>query len=147
MAKSTRMTFCSFCGKAQNEVRKMIAGPAGVHICDSCVSVCKTIIDRELSESAESAKPKGVASSDRFNLLKPAQITAALDEHIISQDYANRALAVAVYNHYKRLKSNYVSNDVELDKSNILLKSFSSLITRSSNGYLYCLKNISFGEK
>ena len=105
MAKSTRMTFCSFCGKAQNEVRKMIAGPAGVHICDSCVSVCKTIIDRELSESAESAKPKGAASNEHFNLLKPAQITAALDEHIISQDYAKRALAVAVYNHYKRLRS------------------------------------------
>ena len=80
------MTFCSFCGKAQNEVRKMIAGPAGVKcICDSCVSVCKTIIDRELSENVESAQPKGAASNERFNLLKPAQITAALDEHIISQ--------------------------------------------------------------
>ena len=135
MAKSTRMTFCSFCGKAQNEVRKMIAGPAGVHICDSCVSVCKTIIDRELSESAENAKPKGDdVSSDHFNLLKPAQITAALDEHIISQDYAKRALAVAVYNHYKRLRSesrvdqalgfadlDSKYDDVQIEKSNILL--------------------------
>ncbi|MGZ0657583.1 ATP-dependent Clp protease ATP-binding subunit ClpX [Coraliomargarita sp. W4R53] len=138
MAKSTRMTFCSFCGKAQNEVRKMIAGPAGVHICDSCVSVCKTIIDRELSDANEAAKPEAEAqaetSSGRFNLLKPAQITAALDEHIISQDYAKRALAVAVYNHYKRLRSesridkspdfadlDSKYDDVQIEKSNILL--------------------------
>ena len=135
MAKSTRMTFCSFCGKAQNEVRKMIAGPAGVHICDSCVSVCKTIIDRELSEAGEEAKPKAPeTSSGRFNLLKPAQITAALDEHIISQDYAKRALAVAVYNNYKRLRSesridqspdfadlDSKYDDVQIEKSNILL--------------------------
>jgi ATP-dependent Clp protease ATP-binding subunit ClpX len=135
MAKSTRMTFCSFCGKAQNEVRKMIAGPAGVHICDSCVSVCKTIIDRELSEASEAAKPKtSETSSGQFNLLKPAQITAALDEHIISQDYAKRALAVAVYNHYKRLRSesridqspefadlDSKYDDVQIEKSNILL--------------------------
>ena len=134
MAKSTRMTFCSFCGKAQNEVRKMIAGPSSVHICDSCVCVCKTIIDRELSESIESAKPKVTASNERFNLLKPAQITAALDEHIISQDYAKRALAVAVYNHYKRLRYESCADqapcfvdldgkydDVHIEKSNILL--------------------------
>jgi ATP-dependent Clp protease ATP-binding subunit ClpX len=96
--------------------------------------VCKTIIDRELSESIESAKPKVTASNERFNLLKPAQITAALDEHIISQDYAKRALAVAVYNHYKRLRSEsgvdqapcFVDldskyDDIQIEKSNILL--------------------------
>jgi ATP-dependent Clp protease ATP-binding subunit ClpX len=138
MAKSTRMTFCSFCGKAQNEVRKMIAGPAGVHICDSCVSVCKTIIDRELSDAAEAGKGKksanGGQSRSRFNLLKPAQITAALDEHVISQDYAKRAMAVAVYNHYTRLRSesrveessafselDSKYDDVHIEKSNILL--------------------------
>ncbi|TVP77374.1 MAG: ATP-dependent Clp protease ATP-binding subunit ClpX [Puniceicoccaceae bacterium] len=137
MAKSTRMTFCSFCGKAHNEVRKMIAGPAGVHICDSCVSVCKTIIDRELSDAAEagkSSRPGKGQSGSRFNLLRPAQITAALDEHIISQDYAKRALAVAVYNHYKRLRSesrvessaefadlDSKYDDVQIEKSNILL--------------------------
>jgi len=112
----------------------MIAGPAGVHICDSCVSVCKTIIDRELSDASAEAKPKSETSSGRFNLLKPAQITAALDEHIISQDYAKRALAVAVYNHYKRLRSEsridqsaeFVDldskyDDVQIEKSNILL--------------------------
>ncbi|MEN8663015.1 MAG: ATP-dependent Clp protease ATP-binding subunit ClpX [Lentimonas sp.] len=137
MAKSTRMTFCSFCGKAQNEVRKMIAGPAGVHICDSCVSVCKTIIDRELTGAAEEAVATGAdkeQSKGRFNLYKPAEITAKLDEHIISQDYAKRALAVAVYNHYKRLRSedrveavagfediDSKFADVQIEKSNILL--------------------------
>ncbi|MFP4156926.1 MAG: ATP-dependent Clp protease ATP-binding subunit ClpX [Opitutales bacterium] len=133
MAKSTRMTFCSFCGKAHNEVRKMIAGPAGVHICDSCVTVCKTIIDREL-KGAEEAAEKQRQSDKRFNLLKPADIVARLDEHIISQDYAKRTLAVAVYNHYKRLRAEEGHGrlgdfaevgrefaDVHIEKSNILL--------------------------
>jgi len=135
MAKSTRMTFCSFCGKAQNEVRKMIAGPAGVHICDSCVSVCKTIIDRELAGSEDAGgKESGRKGSKRFNLLRPAEIKARLDEHVISQDYAKRALAVAVYNHYKRLRSDDPGDgrdefaelasefaEVDIEKSNILL--------------------------
>ena len=142
MAKSTRMTFCSFCGKAQNEVRKMIAGPASVHICDSCVSVCKTIIDRELSETpvdettADTNKYVKASKTPgkQFNLLKPVQIKAHLDDHIISQDYAKRALAVAVYNHYKRLRSEQPIDaaadfpeiddkliEVEIEKSNILL--------------------------
>ncbi|MGB0408777.1 MAG: ATP-dependent Clp protease ATP-binding subunit ClpX [Opitutales bacterium] len=134
MAKSTRMTFCSFCGKAQNEVRKMIAGPAGVHICDSCVSVCKTIIDRELSDGTETAPKQVKKARNRFNFLKPAEINARLDEHIISQDYAKRALAVAVYNHYKRLRAeerleaasdfsdiDTKFDDVQIEKSNILL--------------------------
>ena len=138
MAKSTRMTFCSFCGKAQNDVRKMIAGPAGVHICDSCVSVCKTIIDRELSDGDSTADEKQSGSSaksgKRINLLKPGEIVARLDEHIISQNYAKRTLAVAVYNHYKRLHSDNLNgestdfakvgrefSDVHIEKSNILL--------------------------
>ena len=112
----------------------MIAGPAGVHICDSCVSVCKTIIDRELSDGSEPETKPQSTSNDRFNLLKPAEITARLDEHIISQDYAKRALAVAVYNHYKRLRaerrvdqaSDFADldakyDDVQIEKSNILL--------------------------
>ena len=94
MAKSTRMTFCSFCGKAQNEVRKMIAGPAGVHICDSCVSVCKTIIDRELSDAQDAAPKQKGRPENRFNLLKPAEITARLDDYIIGQDYAKKALVL-----------------------------------------------------
>jgi len=129
------MTFCSFCGKAQNEVRKMIAGPAGVHICDSCVSVCKTIIDRELAGSDDGGASRSPAAGKRrFNLLRPAEIKARLDEHVIGQDYAKRALAVAVYNHYKRLRGIQGSEpkgglsrvngefaEVEIEKSNILL--------------------------
>ena len=116
----------------------MIAGPAGVHICDSCVSVCKTIIDRELSgvpeEGIAEQEVTTAAAKGLFNMLKPAEITAGLDQHIISQDYAKRALAVAVYNHYKRLRSedriggatefselDAKFADVNVEKSNILL--------------------------
>ena len=120
------MTFCSFCGKSQNEVRKMIAGPAGVYICDSCVTVCKTIIDRELRAPQQEG-------NTAFKLVKPGEIKSALDDYIIGQNYAKKVLAVAVYNHYKRLndensfkdggvnleKSDF--NDIEIEKSNILL--------------------------
>lgn len=119
----------------------MIAGPAGVHICDSCVSVCKTIIDRELGgapaeggSGEKAAAPAEKKGEKRFNLLKPAEIKAGLDEHIISQDYAKRALSVAVYNHYKRLrveegvdsggdfsKVENEFNEVYVEKSNVLL--------------------------
>ena len=120
----------------------MIAGPAGVHICDSCVSVCKTIIDRELAESGGGeGAPSGGGKSEakrggagRFNLLKPAEITERLNEHVISQDYAKRALSVAVYNHYKRLRMEERMDtegtfheldsrfgDVDIEKANILL--------------------------
>ncbi len=126
MAKSSRMTLCSFCGKSQAEVRKIIAGP-GVYICDSCVNVCKTIIDREVKAPVpEGAKPA-------FRLIKPGDIKKVLDDHVIGQDHAKKVLSVAVYNHYKRL--NYDAsgqpresaampaefNDVEVEKSNILL--------------------------
>ena len=126
MAKATKMTFCSFCGKSQNEVRKMIAGPAGVYICDSCVTVCKTIIDREL-------KPADQDSKFAFRLVKPAKINKALDDHVISQNHAKMVLSVAVYNHYKRLQAELDTDrsdnkdhdtefsEVEIEKSNILL--------------------------
>jgi len=126
MAKSSRMTLCSFCGKSQAEVRKIIAGP-GVYICDSCVNVCKTIIDREVKTpaAAEGTKPS-------FRLIKPADIKKVLDDHVIGQDHAKKVLSVAVYNHYKRLSYDSTSvrdavtmptefNDVEVEKSNILL--------------------------
>jgi len=130
MAKSSRMTLCSFCGKSQSEVRKIIAGP-GVYICDSCVNVCKTIIDRELKAPAatEGAKPT-------FRLVKPGEIKKALDDFVIGQDHAKKVLSVAVYNHYKRLSFDANRNapipqlqddltaefrDVEVEKSNILL--------------------------
>ncbi|MEM7674186.1 MAG: ClpX C4-type zinc finger protein, partial [Verrucomicrobiota bacterium] len=129
MAKSSRMTFCSFCGKSQNEVRKMIAGPAGVHICDSCVNVCKTIIDREIKE-----EDPVIENESAFNLLRPSEIKGRLDEYIIGQGEAKKALSVAVYNHYKRLARDINPEadaafttrakgyeDVEIEKSNILL--------------------------
>lgn len=126
MAKSSRMTLCSFCGKSQTEVKKIIAGP-GVYICDSCVNVCKTIIDRETKQSP-------VDSTPDFRLLKPAEIKATLDEHVIGQDHAKKVLSVAVYNHYKRIafdeghafspgQNTLVPefDGVEVEKSNILL--------------------------
>ena len=112
----------------------MIAGPAGVFICDSCVRVCKTIIDRELGENEPSVKESG--EKPIFNLLKPAAIKAHLDEHVIGQDHAKKVLSVAVHNHYKRLasemgiktgtsNSNPFANEdldgVEIEKSNVLL--------------------------
>jgi ATP-dependent Clp protease ATP-binding subunit ClpX len=125
MAKSSRMTLCSFCGKSQAEVKKIIAGP-GVHICDACVNVCKTIIDREVKQPAIDAKPA-------FRLVKPAEVKAALDDFVIGQDHAKKVLSVAVYNHYKRLMFGAGQtpsdngalapefNEVEIEKSNILL--------------------------
>ena len=95
MAKSSRMTLCSFCGKSQAEVKKIIAGP-GVYICDSCVNVCKTIIDREVKQPAIEVKPA-------FRMIKPSGIKKVLDDYVIGQDHAKKVLSVAVYNHYKRL--------------------------------------------
>jgi ATP-dependent Clp protease ATP-binding subunit ClpX len=131
MARASKMTFCSFCGKSQSEVRKIIAGPAGVYICDSCVDVCKTIIDRELREAGASSK---AATAQRFKLAKPAEIKAKLDLDVVGQDFAKKVLSVAVYNHYKRLQSELKvegkaesgspdpeTKAVRIEKSNVLL--------------------------
>ena len=104
---------CSFCNKPQSQVRKMIAGPNGVFICDQCVDVCTEIIEDELGYEEENAY-------DDINLLKPEEIKAFLDDYVIGQDEAKKVLSVAVYNHYKRIFKG--SDDgVELQKSNILL--------------------------
>ncbi len=108
---SGKILYCSFCGKSQHEVRKLIAGPS-VFICDECVELCNDIIREELQEKAQSA---------RSSLPKPREILEVLDQYVIGQNRAKRTLAVAVYNHYKRIESRQKSDDVELSKSNILL--------------------------
>lgn len=108
---SNKILYCSFCGKSQHEVRKLIAGPS-VFICDECVELCNDIIREELEEKAQSA---------RSHLPKPREILEVLDQYVIGQRRAKRTLAVAVYNHYKRIESRQKNDDVELSKSNILL--------------------------
>ena len=108
---SNKILYCSFCGKSQHEVRKLIAGPS-VFICDECVELCNDIIREELEEKAQSA---------RSSLPKPREILEVLDQYVIGQQRAKKTLAVAVYNHYKRIESRQKNDDVELAKSNILL--------------------------
>ena len=117
---------CSFCGKTQDQVKKLIAGP-DVFICDECVELCNEILDEEFFEgkekNAEGGDKTEKADSEEKAIPKPHEIKAYLDEHIVGQDDAKKVLSVAVYNHYKRLKHNATSdkNDVEIQKSNILL--------------------------
>ena len=105
---------CSFCGKAQANVRRLIAGPGRVFICDECVRLCQQIITEE---AAQPSTPSELPQKS----LPPKEIAERLDEYVIGQDRAKRVLSVAVYNHYKRVWSNSVSRDVEIQKSNILL--------------------------
>src|SRR5213596_572992 len=125
MARASNLTMCSFCGKSHAEVRKLIAGP-GVYICDSCINVCKSILDKELNEDAR-------RQSSIIRVPKPAEIRKALDQYVIGQDIAKKTLSVAVHNHYKRVLQPSATTeasaafqpdplaDVEIDKSNILL--------------------------
>ncbi len=125
MARASNLTMCSFCGKSHAEVRKLIAGP-GVYICDSCINICKGILDKELSD--EKRKQTSV-----LQVPKPSEIRKALDLHVIGQDRAKKVLSVAVHNHYKRILHNAgglaggttpqvdALADVEIDKSNVLL--------------------------
>jgi ATP-dependent Clp protease ATP-binding subunit ClpX len=107
-----KLLYCSFCGKSQHEVKKLIAGPS-VFVCDECVDLCNDIIREEMQEmSADEAETK---------LPTPREINTALDNYVIGQEKAKRYLSVAVYNHYKRLRSGHKEDDVELSKSNILL--------------------------
>src|SRR5262245_21964927 len=124
MARASNLTMCSFCGKSHAEVRKLIAGP-GVYICDSCINVCKGILDKELNEDAK-------RQSTTLRVPKPVEIRRALDSYVIGQERAKKVLSVAVHNHYKRILHNQSIpqassvqldslNEVEIDKSNILL--------------------------
>jgi ATP-dependent Clp protease ATP-binding subunit ClpX len=126
MARASNLTMCSFCGKSHAEVRKLIAGP-GVYICDSCINVCKNILDKELTEDAR-------RQSSNIRVPKPAEIRRALDQYVVGQEIAKKTLSVAVHNHYKRVLQTASPTaeasaafqpdplaDVEIEKSNILL--------------------------
>ena len=120
MANDNRLK-CSFCGKTQDQVKKLIAGPE-VYICDECVELCNEILDEEFYENKEkSIEKEEEKESSLKSVPKPHDIKAHLDEHIVGQDDAKKVLSVAVYNHYKRLEHNKDNNDVEIQKSNILL--------------------------
>jgi ATP-dependent Clp protease ATP-binding subunit ClpX len=127
MARPTNMTLCSFCGKSHAEVKKLIAGP-GVYICDNCITLCKSVLDKELSAENKKSMPK-------FSVPKPLEIKRHLERHCIGQEHAKKTLAVAVHNHFKRLMQDVPTtgkeigdelaearhSDVEIEKSNILL--------------------------
>ncbi|NEM91700.1 ATP-dependent Clp protease ATP-binding subunit ClpX [Galbitalea soli] len=119
IGESADLLKCSFCGKSQKQVQQLIAGP-GVYICDECVELCNEIIEERLAEAGEEA-------SSEFDLPKPREIYAFLEEYVIGQEPAKRALSVAVYNHYKRIRARNqitsadIIDDVEIAKSNILL--------------------------
>lgn len=106
---------CSFCNKTQDQVRKLIAGPSGVYICDECIDICAEIMEEEYDN--EPVKGDG----GEINLLKPVEIKEFLDDYVIGQDSAKKVLSVAVYNHYKRVTAEKNPGDVELQKSNILM--------------------------
>ena len=109
---SSSLLRCSFCGKNQNEVKKLIAGP-GVYICDECIALCTDIIEEE--------KGREESSATHFKVPKPVEIKSYLDDYVIGQESAKKALSVAVHNHYKRINSRSKKDDVEISKSNILL--------------------------
>jgi len=117
MARNDDRVRCSFCGKTQNQVRKLIAGPNGAFICDECVDICQEIIVEELEDFA----PAQESDSIEINLQKPEDMKAFLDQYVIGQDEAKKVLSVAVYNHYKRIMANPDDIDVELQKSNVLM--------------------------
>lgn len=116
--REDRQLRCSFCNKTQDQVKKLIAGPNGTYICDECVSVCEEILNEEFDDYDDDAKN---SADMEINLLKPMEIKEFLDEYVIGQEEAKKVLSVAVYNHYKRIMRKAEDDDVELQKSNILV--------------------------
>ncbi len=120
-SRTTRPQYhCSFCGKNQDQVRRLIAGPGAVYICDECVDLCREIIDEESGGSTPQAGGRGGSTADIQQLPPPRQIFDQLGEYVVGQEHAKKVLSVAVYNHYKRIAT-AGSSEVELEKSNILL--------------------------
>ena len=115
MAEDKEKLHCSFCGKSQDEVKKLVAG-RGVYICDECIEVCISIVSDEMKEMEQN---EGKVMFE--GLPSPSKIKEFLDQYVIGQDLAKKVLAVAVYNHYKRLNSKKSSSDVEIAKSNVIL--------------------------
>ncbi len=109
---------CSFCGKTQEQVKKLIAGPEGVFICDECIEVCMEIVEDELFDGEETPSEQ---NDFEINLVKPREMKAFLDENVIGQEEAKKVLSVAVYNHYKRILSQSEDSDIELQKSNVIM--------------------------
>ena len=109
---NNKIVKCSFCGKPQDLVKKIIAGP-GVYICDECIALCQDIIEEEIYDNE--------VETETINILTPAEIKRILDEYVIGQEEAKKTLSVAVYNHYKRINSTDIIDDIEIQKSNILL--------------------------
>jgi len=115
VARPTNLTMCSFCGKTHGEVKKLIAGP-GVYICDNCIAVCKSILDKELAPPSPRKN-----NGPRLNVPKPAEIKRQLDQYVVGQEQAKKIISVAVHNHYKRIQQDETVHDVEIEKSNILM--------------------------
>ena len=125
MARSTNLTMCSFCGKSHSEVKKLIAGPA-VYICNECIDVCSSILEKELNQSAGAPTSITDSSVSHDSVPTPAQLTEKLNEFVIGQEHAKKVLSVAVYNHYMRLRQDQHNpspefTDVDIEKSNILM--------------------------
>ena len=122
MARTSNITMCSFCGKSHSEVKKLIAGPA-VYICDECIEVCSSILEKELGKSKKTVAETHIVQGE---VPTPEQLSKKLDEYVIGQERAKKVLSVAVYNHYMRLRQNSMNttaefDDVDIEKSNILM--------------------------
>ena len=134
--KDGDLCVCSFCGKNQKQVRKLIAGPGGVYICDECIDICNEIMSEEFDDEQSAQTEYSEEDNFGINLLKPIQIKEHLDEYVVGQDEAKKVLAVSVYNHYKRVAALQQKKDVEIEKSNMLM------IGPTGSGKTYLVKTL-----